>query len=192
MTRSVYIIGGAGTGKSTFTAQLLDGLEFGELEDLHALANKKNIVTLRGHRMVNDGMYLGLMRESFPGTDGLDRASSPVAESWLYDGNLPEWIVSEGATLATRRFLIALAQVTELLVVHLVADDFVKELRFLERGSDQDPKFVLATTTRSYNLFNDMGRTGCDLLEVDTSDPGAWADALDQCWIHLWSGRELL
>ena len=39
MMRSVYVIGGAGAGKSTFTSRLIDGLgvEYGPLEDLLGL-----------------------------------------------------------------------------------------------------------------------------------------------------------
>lgn len=186
MTRSVYIIGGAGTGKSTFTAELLHGREFGPLLDLHQKPNSRGtVITLRGHRVAGGGMYLGCMRESFPGTDGLDRVSYIPGEAWLENGNLPPWIVSEGATLAVRRFLTVLNERSDLLLVHLHAEDFVKELRFMERGSTQDEKFVLATATRSTNLLADMGKLGMERVSVDTSDPMAWLDAQMQVASHL-------
>lgn len=188
MTRSLYIIGGAGTGKSTFTAALLKDQTMGAIQDLHAKRNAKALVTLRGHPVGDEGLYLGCMRESFPGTDGLDRASSPAGAEWLQKHALPLWIVAEGATLATRPFMHALAEYTDLLLVHLRADDFIKELRFRERGSAQDPKFVLATATRSQNLFDEMDRDNtCDLLEVDTAEPGDWHNALVECadWLGL-------
>lgn len=188
MTRSVYIIGSAGAGKSTFMSQLLDnlGAQLGPLEDLFAARNAKALVTLRGHRFqtqVGDGLYMGCMREEYPGTDGLDRASSPVGEEWLYKAELPELIVSEGATLATRRFLNALNEKTDLLLVHLVVEEFVRELRFMERGSTQDERFVQNTVTRSANLFNDI--TGCWKLQIDTAYPELWDQALSSCLEHL-------
>lgn len=186
MTRSVYIIGGAGTGKSTFTAQLLQGMEFGPLEDLHALRNAKALVTLRGHRLADGGMYLGCMRDEFPGTDGLDRASSPTGEAWLRDAEeLPEWIVSEGSTLATRRFILALHEYTDLLLVHLRADEFIKELRFLERGSNQADSFVTATATRAQNLLNDMDKVGIPSIDVDSADECDWDQALQIVRDHI-------
>lgn len=187
VTRSVYIIGGAGTGKSTFTRELLErlGCRMGSLYDLYALPNKKNVVTLRGHDLEPGGIYLGCMRDSFPGTDGLDRASSPVGAAWLRNGDLPDFIVAEGATLATRPFIAALHETTRLLLVHLTADDFIKELRFKQRGSEQADSFVTATATRSANLLADMGKLGVAALEVDTSEPREWSDALTLCLEHL-------
>ena len=55
MTPSVYVIGGAGTGKSTFMSQMLDQLSvlpLEELRDLHRTPNARGtIVTLRGHHV---------------------------------------------------------------------------------------------------------------------------------------------
>lgn len=189
MTRSVYVIGGAGTGKSTFTQALLDlsNRSMGPLEDLHSKPNSRGtMITLRGHQVGIDGMYLGCMRDSFPGTDGLDRVSYIPGEEWLETTeNLPEWILAEGATLAARRFIRVLHETTDLLLVHLVADDFVKELRCWERGSAQDPKFVLATATRSENLAHDMAKEGVKVWTVDSADPDEWEQGLEVCNDHL-------
>jgi GTPase SAR1 family protein len=191
MTQSVYIIGGAGSGKSTFMNQLLDGfvMTHGPLIDLHSKRNAKALVTLRGHRMNGfageRGIYLGHLRDSFPGTDGLDRASSPTGAEWLENGPLPDFIIAEGATLATRPFLTALAQRTSLLLVHLWADEMITELRFFERGSGQDPKFVANTVTRSRNLHNYLESQNVPCLSVDTGDTAAWNLALAACFTHL-------
>ena len=184
MTRSVYIIGGAGTGKSTFTAELLKGHAWGPLEDLYALRNRKALVTLRGHRLSVDGLYLGVHRDSFPGSDGLDRASSPTAVAWLAAGNLPSWIIGEGATLATRPFLTALAGCTDLLILHLTVDPFIADLRFAARGSNQNPGFVENTVTRSANLANHL-RDVAEVVTVDTGDEEQWAAALSAVRRHL-------
>lgn len=191
MIPSVYIIGGAGTGKSSFMGELLNRLDvtMGPLQDLYALPNKKNIVTLRGHWLTGrqDGLYLGCMRDNFPGTDGLDRASSPVGEAWLQDPEveLPDFILGEGSTLATRRFLTALNKHTDMLLVHLKTEDFIKELRFHARGSNQNPQFVTATATRSKNLFDDITKQGGTFIQIDTSDVFRWNLAMEECLKHL-------
>jgi len=195
-SRAVYIIGGAGAGKSTFTGSLVEamGLTYGPLEALHSLQNAKALVTLRGHGLFDGvgealGLYLGVHRESFPGTDGLDRASSPVGKDWLElwssAGQLPSFILSEGATLATRPFLTALNQHTDLLLVHLHAHDEIIEERFRKRGSNQDARFVLNTITRSRNLLDHMQKLDAWTMSVDTGDDEAWAMATDICLDHL-------
>lgn len=182
MTRAVYIFGGAATGKSTFTARLLGDLPLGPLEDLHVTPNSRGtLVTLRGHHLDGgDGLYLGCMRENFPGTDGLDRASSITGEQWLDQGGAKayRYILAEGSTLATRRFIHALDRNTHLLLLHFHCEDFVKDLRIWTRGSNQDRKFVLATATRSFNLWAEMAAAGMQALDVDTADPAAWESAL--------------
>lgn len=191
--KSVYVIGGAGTGKSTFTAQLLDqiGLPLGPLVELHAKPNVKNVVTVRGHEVGESGIYLGVMRDSFPGTDGLDRATSPAGAEWLRllheRGEGHEWLLAEGATLATRPFLTALHETSDLLLVHLLAEEFVKELRFMQRGSNQAEQFVKQTATRSWNLMGDMQKLGVAGINIDTADGDAWAWGLRQAFAHLTS-----
>lgn len=191
MTRSLYILGGAGVGKSTFTADLMEQLcmTHSPLEDLWSKKNAKANVTLRGHRMYNthgvEGLYLGVLRESFPGTDGLDRASSLTGEEWLHQGELPEWILAEGATLATRRFLNALNETTDLLVVHLHAEDFVKELRFNQRGSNQDARFVSGTATRALNRWAESKTAGIKTLDIDTAEPERWNYGIAECALWL-------
>lgn len=164
-------------------AELLDllGREMGPLEDLHSKPNKKSVVTLRGQRLGTDGLYLGCMRDSFPGTDGLDRASSPTGEEWLLLGAHQEFqfIVSEGSTLATRRFLTALNAETDLLLLCLHAEDFIKDLRFQARGSTQAESFVKLSATRATNLAHDMWRLGVKVRDVDTADPAEWENALE-------------
>lgn len=187
MTRSVYIVGGAGSGKSTFTQALLDGLPpLGPLQDLHSKPNSRGtVITLRGHRVGDDGMYLGCMRESFPGTDGLDRISYIPGEEWLQTARLPEWILGEGTVLTVERFLAVLHETTDLLLVHLYAEDWVKDLRFRQRGSDQADSFVTASATRSLNLVAKMLKRDCSVLEVDTAEPDQWRRAVERCRLHL-------
>lgn len=196
-TRSVYVIGGAGSGKSTFTAELLTELGYhwtGPLKDLHSAPNARGtVVTLRGHEMRGEEqsvLYLGVMRDEFPGTDGLDRASSFVGTEWLHReyGDLPDVIIAEGATLASRPFLTALHETTDLLLVHLYVDPVVADLRFLQRGSSQPDSFVKNTVTRSVNLLRDMAKLGVDCATVDTANLKHWRSAIDGCKEHLQKG----
>lgn len=193
--RSVYIIGGAGSGKSTFTSDLLDatGCQMGPLRELHQKPNRKATVTLRGHGMIGEfgeGLYLGVMRDEFPGSDGLDRASSPVGAEWLEKtiGQEPPVIIGEGATLATRPFLTALHENTDLLLVHLYVDPVIADIRFLQRGSAQPESFVKNTVTRSHNLLLAMNKLGVKCWEVDSGDRAEWAQALQICQDHLRRG----
>lgn len=174
--KSLYVFGGAGSGKSTFVQNLLEeaGLAVGKLHELYALPNKKNVVTLRGHELQGrgaPGLYLGIMRDKFPGTDGLDRASSPVGEAWLDSEDWrPPFLISEGSTLATRRFLTALHRKSDLLALHLWADPEVVQDRFQLRGSEQEPSWVAATVTRSANLAQFCTGQGLKVLNVDSGD----------------------
>lgn len=193
------MIGGAGTGKSTFTAQVMDNVVMAHCVDLEDLCTRPNSrgtqITLRGHRLngytdeTGEGIYLGAMREEFPGTDGLDRVSYIPGEAWLIDnhveGTLPDFIIAEGATLAVRRFLEILHKTTDLLIVFLTAEDFVKDLRFCQRGSNQDDSFVKATATRSQNLAVDMAKKGIKVWEVDSADLAQWNEALSIACDHL-------
>jgi hypothetical protein len=199
MTKAVYIIGAAGVGKSTFTAALLDRLsvDLGDLTDLHGKPNAAgNIVTLRGHHLYEKGdiqrgytgIYLGVMRDQFPGSDGLDRASSPTGEEWLKmnDGtHLPNMIVAEGATLATRRFMYALNECTDLLVINLECDPVVHDLRILARGAGQASSFVQSTVTKTSNLVRDLLVQAAPVLTVQADDPGDWESALLQAEEHI-------
>jgi len=129
------------------------------------------------------GLYLGCMRDSFPGTDGLDRVSYIPGEEWLANGSLPDILVGEGATLAVRRFLYALDVTTDLLLIYLTT--MVKDLRIQERGAEQDEKFVAATATRSRNLALEMNKAGVKVWEVDTGYPEEWHQALSIVQDHL-------
>lgn len=194
MTRSLYILGAAGTGKSTFTSELTERLELdlGPLEDLHSKPNAAgNLVTLRGHRAwsftgpVESLIYLGVMREQFPGSDGLDRASSPTGEEWLTQGNLPAAILAEGATLATRRFLYGLHAHTELEVLAFRCDPIVHDIRLLSRGAGQMNSFVQSTITKTNNLVRDLEKQGAQVYWVDSDDPDSWEAGLLRAIMHL-------
>ena len=189
MTRSVYVVGGAGAGKSTFTSRLLGEYSFGPLTDLHTAQNSRGSnITLRGHMVEDDLLlYLGVMREAFPGTDGLDRVSSVAGVPWLAQGNLPRAIYGEGNTLANRPFLKALAEHTDLVIIHIWVPEEEQLRRVGSRGHDMDEKWVLGTSTRALNLASEMEGL-CDVWYVRGDLEGEQNLALAVAKNHLLPG----
>jgi len=190
MTRSVYVIGGAATGKSTFMASLLDGVEFGPLSDLYSARPSRSLITLRGHWLEKDdhswGLYLGVMREQFPGTDGLDRVSHTVASSWLSEESvLPDRIVGEGLNLSNEGFLKSLAQRTDLLLVYLTATEETVAARCALRGSEQKPIFLKGSASRARNAATAARSNGIRVIEVSAEDHSELDLAQDLCAMHL-------
>jgi hypothetical protein len=164
------------------------GLRPGPHEDFYTVLNSAGRPEiLRGHRLTQDGFYLGRLRESFPGTDGLSRSTVIAGEAWLRDPEAwhPSFLIGEGATFATRGFLDELHRSTHMLLIHLVASSEVVSERFAQRGSNQDPTFVKATVTRSLNTAERLAGAGTRVLTVDTGDDPAVDIALDICSWHL-------
>lgn len=190
MIPSIYVVGGAATGKSTFVSALLQGRAFGPLIDLHMKPDSRgNRIVLRGHELDDGGLYIGHMRPEFPGTDGLNRASAITGQEWLENGGAKayRYIVAEGITLSNRRFVTALHRHTDFMLVHLWCESFVKDLRCLERGSAQSPGFMKSSATRARNLWTELTADGVQTLSVDTADPALWDYALDVSRMLLWS-----
>lgn len=191
-THSVYIIGGAGSGKSTFIAELTEGMTYGPFTEVHTHATEKDLGrprVLRSHYLDGGrGIYVGQRREEFPGADGLDKVISPTAEHWVQTCDLPAFLVSEGMNLATKRFLGALREHTKLMVVHLWAEPDEIRRRFDQRGSAQAQTFVDGSVTRADNTFNWLRKEGVrNLLPVRSDRPEDWDMAVDvaRAWIQL-------
>lgn len=199
MTQSVYLLGGAGTGKSTFMAALLArmNLEHGPLEDIHAITGGHGKpVTLRGHGIRNEdvsGYYLGVLRDGpFPGTDALERISHGAGAAWLREGWLPPIIVGEGATLGVRPFMYALNDMTSLLTLAFYCDPLLHDVRLMNRGGEQATTFVDGTTTRTRNMARDLEARGGVVHWVDSGDPEDWESALDKAETHLLGAWSIL
>lgn len=187
MTAMVYVMGGAACGKSTFTGQLLDriGAELGETEVLYTRPNGAGLGVMLKGQPFERGVYLGLMRDRHPGSDGLDRVAGWPGQIWIAEEELPDRIVGEGTTLSTWPFLSAAAGAVDLMVVRLWDEEWITELRANLRGSVKNPTYLQSTASRAANLASRLDKAGARVLEVQTSDPDQWATVLGQAAAHL-------
>lgn len=180
-------MGSMGSGKSTFTAELLRrlGAELGPLTELEEGRNARGSrIRLRGH-LAGDLVYLGKMRERHPGQDGLDRASPSLVRPWLARGPGVSMIVTEGEMFATRDCMGAFAEYTDLLVIHLYAEEWLLDLRFIQRGTNQSWSAVRRTVTRAENaLAMHTEREGAH-RRVDSGAPSEWDSAIEAVLDHL-------
>lgn len=159
--KGVYLIGPPGVGKTTVMDRLLSGCVM--------LDPDVPISPLRVQRVVREGelvgIYLGIRRERFGGTDALAMNVMPAAKRFIAQRfALP--IYGEGQRLGTPAF--AAASVNPLLWVLLDAPDDVLDARCAERGSDQDPRWRAAAATRARNAAD---RIGGEVLRLDATLP---------------------
>lgn len=140
MTRSLYLIGGPGAGKSTLMERLLAPWI------VDPVAERLTEKELFGHHMtlgVETGVYLGKIRPQFPGTDALSMSVSPIAAAWVRaEAHCYDVILGEGGRLAVRPFLDALRESTQMLLVHLAVDFDVARARTLARPDSNEWKPV--------------------------------------------------
>lgn len=172
-TRSLYIVGGPGSGKSTFLRSVLRFEEFGDVEEIAIAHNSRGSrIALRGQPISSGGVYLGILRDEYPGTDALDNVSHIPAVEWL-SGPLPQRIVGEGLVLTTSKFLTALASSTALMLVHLTCSPEETARRFAARGSEQKDSWVQQATTRARNAAALVENLGGFVVHADTT---GWPD----------------
>lgn len=169
MTRSLYITGGAGAGKSTTMARLLSslGAELGPHVELHTKPLYKpsrdtwSRIALRGHRWPG-GVYLGRMRDEYPGTDGLDRACGPALREWLVQGDLPDLIVAEGNLFSK---IETLRLFPNLLVLHIPVDPEVQAARLAQRVKPQTLAWAAGTRARALKCVANCQEEGIPTTE---------------------------
>lgn len=168
MTRSVYLLGGPGAGKSTLMARLLEDWTPGPYERLTSRE-------LFGHYLLGPelemGVYLGRLRPEYPGTDALSLSVAPQALIWLetLDPQLG-WVFGEGARLGHPSFLSALSSRTQLLVVHLTVTPEVALARRVARpGKPLSDQYCKIATSKARNLAEWSRQAGISTLELDGS-----------------------
>lgn len=176
MTKSVYLIGPPGVGKSTLMERLLSGYE-----RLHPM---KHVGPPRTTALVYEpligpgdqeptGVSLGYRRQSFSGTDALGMSVNPQAIAWVESGAARAWaeVWGEGARLANKAFLRALDRHTELTVIELVAPWAELTARCRERGSDQADSWRRGAGTRAAKLASQLMMDGVRVHTVDADRP---------------------
>lgn len=168
MTKSLYIIGGSGVGKSSLMRHLLGGWEPGPYERLTPRE-------LFGHRLTHpqgSGVYLGHLRDEYPGTDALSLSVNPHAISWIVMGDLPDYIFGEGARLANFKFLRALHEWTDLTIVHLTLPPNHARIRREVRGGKLiDEGHALRTMTGASNLAETCDMVGMEVVTLNGLKP---------------------
>lgn len=166
MTRSIYLVGGPGAGKSTLMARLLRGWSPGPYVRLSERE-------LFGHRLLSDdlklGVYLGHLRPEYPGTDALSLSVAPHALRWLQTvDNSIEWVFGEGARLSHQSFLQELAERTDLVVVHLAVDDETSAARRAARsGKPLSDQYCRIAVSKARNIAEWCTQAGIVTLSLD-------------------------
>lgn len=164
MTRSLYIIGAPGSGKSTAMAKLLEGWAIGP----YTRWQPEVFGHYLEHPEKGRGVYLGHLRPEYPGTDALSLSVGPRAVEWLEV--LPllgiDVVYGEGARLSHIGFLLALNEATDLTVVYLDVDPDVAAQRRLDRGGKMlSATFCKTQTTKAANAAAACREAGIKVLE---------------------------
>lgn len=151
MTRSVYIVGAPGAGKSTLMAEILEGWDVGSYQRW----GREVFGHYLEHPEKGRGSYLGHLRPEYPGTDALSLSAAPRVVEWLEA--LPllglDWVFGEGARLSHMGFLSALAGATDLTVVYMDVDPAVAAQRRIARGGKQlSDQFCKIATSKAANV----------------------------------------
>lgn len=163
MTKSLYVIGPPGAGKSTLVDNVVDGLGLSWQPDIRVW-RELWINPLTDSDGVVRGQSLGKHRPTYPGTDALSMSVMPRIVEWLHQTEHPEYIIGEGQRLGNVEWLRQLDLVTELLVVYVTAPEAELDAR---RGELLSATFRKASFIRSYNAWQASMALGFETLAVD-------------------------
>lgn len=147
--RLLYLVGAPGVGKSSLMAALT-----ADWSSIPISLAGVNAVDYRDRQGRAVAAQLGVVRENFSGTDGLQMSIMPKAIAALpaFATGYP-LLLAEGDRLASLKFLVAAREAGfEVTLVHLIATAEETERRRAERGSHQQEAWVRGRTTKAANL----------------------------------------
>lgn len=198
MTKAIYLVGPMGCGKSSTMAAILDLLGVGTGDWFRIWPTTHD--EFRGEPLEDivtgavRGLYLGIHRGEFSGTDAIGMASHSEAVHWLEDSpELPDLILGEGARLCTKGFLTTLAGRSDLTVGYLTAPQAVLDERLERRWATQDKvsgrseSFRKGTATRAINAVANEAGALFRTVVFDTSQ-----DSPEDCAKKLLEAATLL
>lgn len=161
MNNFVAVVGMPGTGKthllSTFMNGFLEWKEERPIELLDSHFNETHSIRVLGR--YDDSV--------FSGTDRLSMAVQPKVIEYI-TSKPREHIVFEGDRLTSVNFFNEVKKYFNLHILVLEVDDETRELRYKERGSDQNRKFIEGRKTKIENIKNAFGE------KVLTGDPALY------------------
>lgn len=184
MTRSLYLLGAPGSGKSTVMETIVArlGLEWAPDEKVRRELWVNPLLGADGSRL---GLAWGKRRPEYSGTDALSQSVLPQALTYIRENPLPEHVLGEGMRLSTPLFLVELAALAPLTVVYLDAEPGVLEQRRSRRaGKPLSPTFVKQATTRARNAADAMAALGFPVARFDTCELNPWEIAEEVCRNH--------
>jgi broad-specificity NMP kinase len=190
MTYGIYLLGAPGVGKSTVMRYLMKDwtpMQYMRLTEREMFGHY--LESSEGHL----GVYLGRLREQFPGTDALSMSVQPQALKWVE--NMPglSMVFGEGSRLGNATFLSALADKIDLAVTLLTCDEEVLRERRASRpdGGDwktgrktaeQAENWAKGQATRAANAAEALRDMGYNVMEMDTTD--LWPDQIAELVVH--------
>ncbi len=150
---ALYIIGEPGVGKSELVAALTDGWTPIEVDDPFP----HRVYPIGADGQPQEVVELGRRRERFSGTDALSMAVQPKVMEWLPAAK-PAMLIAEGDRLANDKWLnLLLSNGYELRLV-LLSGPGAAARRRLQRGSRQDPAWLVSRQTKVRRLAQRFAR----------------------------------
>ena len=164
VSRSLYVIGAPGTGKTTLMNEVVAALGLRWLPD-ERVWREIWVNPLCDENGVLRGLSFGKARGAFSGTDALSMSALPRALEYIRETELPDYVLGEGMRLSSPKFLAELDQVAPLTLVYLSAsEETVAERRAGREGDKLTSTFVKQARTRAANAAEAMETFGYNVL----------------------------